>query len=127
MNHTTIGRGPTGEEAKQAALDGHHLRRPALIRSCQRAMLTHLMAAGTGTIESARGAVELPSGINPKALGSVPGTLARCGIIRRVGFVRATRPEAHARPVTLWELADRDAASAWLATHPELPEAPSTN
>lgn len=124
---TNIPNAPTGEELKADALDRHHLRRPALIRSTQRALLTCLMDGGTATIEDARDAVEVPEGFNPKAFGSVPGTLARAGVIRRAAYVTAQRPAAHARPLSLWELADRDAAMAWLATHPELSDEPSTN
>jgi len=118
---------PTGEDLKDAALRRHHLRRPALIRAAQRSLLTEALARGPVTIDDARGGVEVPEGFNPKAFGAVPGTLARCGILRSIGFVKSLRFEAHARRVTLWELADRDAAMAWLATHPELPEEPSTN
>jgi len=127
MNDRTHSSPPTGEDLKDAALERHHLRRPALIRAAQRTLLTEALARGTATIEDARDGVEVPEGFNPKALGSVPGTLARSGIIRRVGYVTAQRPAAHARPLSLWELADPDAARAWLATHPELPDEPSTN
>lgn len=117
----------TGEELKADALERHHLRRPALIRDAQRALLNCLMDGGTATIEDARDAVEVPEGFNPKAFGSVPGTLARAGVIRRAAYVTAQRPAAHARPLSLWELADRDAALAWLATHPELPDDTASN
>lgn len=118
---------PSGEDLKDAALQRHHLRRPALIRATQRSLLTEALARGPVTIEDARDAVEVPEGFNPKAFGSVPGTLARSGIIRRVGYVTAQRRAAHARPVSLWELADRDAARAWLATHPELADDTASN
>ena len=62
--------------------------------------------------------VELPPGLDAKLFGAVPGTLALAGIIERAGFAKTTRPVAHARPVTDWQLTDRAAAVAWLAEHP---------
>jgi hypothetical protein len=41
----------------------------------------------------------------------------------RVDYAVSTRPEAHARPVAVWALADRAAAVRWLAEHP-LPTLP---
>ncbi|MCQ8205440.1 hypothetical protein NP569_24435, partial [Vibrio parahaemolyticus] len=57
-----------------------------------------LLAAGTATADDVRDAVELPPGVDPRCLGAVPGELADAGIIRATGYVRTTRPAAHARP-----------------------------
>ena len=38
------------------------------------------------------------------------------------GFAATTRAVGHARPVTVWELADRTAAYQWLTAHPDLPD-----
>jgi hypothetical protein len=66
--------------------------------------------------------VESPPGIDPRYLGTVPGPLARAGIITRVGFDRSCRPSRHASIVSLWALADRAAAVAWLDAHPDVPD-----
>ena len=43
-------------------------------------------------------------------------------IIEAAGFTKTCRPTAHARPVSVWTLADRTAAVNWLDANPELPE-----
>ena len=55
-------------------------------------------------------------------LDAVPGALARAGIIERIGFTDSRRADAHARPVSVWRLADCKAARAWLATYPDRPD-----
>lgn len=95
-------------------------RRAVYVRRGQRALLTALLATGTATADDVRDAVDLPPGIDPVCLGAVPGALARAGIIRRVGYVPTCRPDAHARPVSVWALADREAAERWLADHPDV-------
>jgi hypothetical protein len=96
-------------------------RRACLVRLAQRTLLERLLYAGAATADDVRAAVPLPAGIDPRAYGAVPGPLVGAGAIRAAGYVRTARPEARVRPVTRWELADRTAAVAWLATHPELP------
>jgi len=102
-----------------ATLDAH---REVYTRRSRRALLRTLLELGEATADDVRDSVELPPGIDPKCFGSVPGPLARAGIIRAAGFTKTCRPMAHARPVTLWTLADRAAALRWLATHAELPD-----
>jgi hypothetical protein len=111
-----------GERRKADALVLLAARRETTIRRAQRALLRALLESGTATADDVRAAVELPPGINPKLFGAVPSTLARAGIIRRAGYATTGRPAAHARPVSVWTLADRDAAVRWLADHPDLPD-----
>jgi hypothetical protein len=66
--------------------------------------------------------VEPTSDLDPRYLGAVPGPLARAGIIRHVGYGRSCRPIRHASIISIWEIADRDAALVWLRDHPDLPE-----
>ena len=66
-------------------------------------------------------AVEVPAGINPKLYGAVPGPLARAGIIAADGFTKTSRPTAHARPITGWQLANRQKAERWLEVNSDLP------
>lgn len=111
-----------GERRKQAALDLLAVRREAVVRRAQRALLAVLLERGWATADDVRELVELPPGIDPKCFGVAPGPLARAGIILADGYSKTCRPTAHARPLTVWTLADRAAAERWLATHPELPD-----
>jgi hypothetical protein len=118
---------PEGERRKRAALDRHAARHGRLVRAGQRALLARLLAVGTATADAVRDSVCLPPGVSPRAFGAVPGPLARAGLIAAVGFARTARPTAHARPVTVWRLADRAGALAWLRDHPAAdppPDAP---
>ena len=116
-----------GELRKAEALALLAAKRERLVRQAQRALLNVLLDSGEATIDQARAMVEVPDGIDPKLFGAAPGPLARAGIIYAAGYVKTKRAEAHARPVTLWRLADKDAAIPWLATHPELPEPSAGN
>lgn len=107
-----------GERRKNEALSMLAERREPLVRQAQRALLERLLVAGTATADDVRDVVELPPGVDPKAFGAVPGALARAGIIRADGFEKTARPEAHARPVTRWTLANRCKAERWLSDHP---------
>ena len=60
---------------------------------------------GTVTIEDVRDRMAIPAGVDARWLGSVPGILVRRGLLRRAGYVRAQRPAARGRLITLWELA----------------------
>lgn len=111
-----------GERRKAAA---HRLladHREAVVRRAQRALLWVLLKTGSATADDVRELVELPPGIGPKCFGAVPLPLARAGIIRADGYAKTCRPEGHARPVTVWILADREAAERWLRNHPDLPD-----
>lgn len=110
-----------GERRKLAAHALHAARRSDLVRAGRRALLLAMLQreSGTATADDVRARVQLPAGVAPVCLGVVPGELARAGIIRAAGYTVTARPEAHARPVKLWALADRAAALGWLSTHPE--------
>ena len=105
-------------DAAHAVLDA---RRESIIRQARRVLLTVLLERGAATMDDVRVVVIVPPGVDPVCLGSVPGAMARAGIIRADGAVRTSRPMAHARPLTVWRLVDRDAAEGWLRDHPELP------
>ncbi len=108
-----------GESRKLDALAMLADRRDLCVLRGRRALLTALLATGEATDDDVRDTLTLPGGIDPVCLGAVPGALARAGIIRRVGYVPTCRPDAHARPVSVWTLADRAAAVRWLADHPD--------
>jgi hypothetical protein len=111
-----------GERRKHEAHDLLETRRAAYLLLGRRALLGRLLdRAGTATADDVRDAVELPPGIDPKLFGRVPGPLAKLGIIKCAGFVKTTRPTAHAKLVSAWQLLDRRAALEWLVEHPAPP------
>jgi hypothetical protein len=84
-------------------------------------LLGRLLSSGTATaedvVETVGSAID---GIDARWRGAVPKPLALARIIRDTGrSVPSSRPEAHARRLTVWELADRAAALAWLAHNPD--------
>jgi hypothetical protein len=111
-----------GERRKLAAFAHLAARREALIDRARRALLSVLIERAEATADDVRELIPLPPGINAKVFGAVPSVLAETGIIVADGFAKSTRPEAHARPVQRWRLADRDGAKQWLRTHPDLPD-----
>lgn len=119
----------TTTEGERRKLDAHatlEARRELYVRRGRRALVTATLRHGTATADDVRQSVPLPADIDPKCFGAVPGHLARAGIIRRLDFVNTTRTAGHARPVTRWELIDRDAAERWLAAHPDWPDPHTT-
>ncbi len=104
--------GTEGERRKREALSLLQSRRAVFVRRGRRALLFRLVAVGEATADVVRVSVTLPPDLNPKLFGAVPGPLAEAKIIRPAGFVRTSRPQGHARPVTVWALADRAAAPA---------------
>lgn len=122
MSRATMAQTASGEDRKLGTHALLEIRREVYVLRGRRARLRRLLDAGEATADDVRDAVELPDEINPVCLGVVPGVLARVGIIERVGFAESRRPDAHARPVSVWRLADRAAALAWLAAHPDRPD-----
>jgi hypothetical protein len=111
-----------GEKRKADAQALLAEKRESLVRRAQRALVATVLTRGAATADDVRDIVDLPSGVDPKCFGAVPVPLARAGIIRRDGFISTCRPLAHARPVSVWKLVDREAAIRWLDAHPELPD-----
>jgi hypothetical protein len=111
-----------GEARKGAALDLLTARREVYVLRGRRALLTRLLMEGSATADDVRGAVKLPTELNPKLFGAVPTALVKMGIIAADGFTNSIRPEAHARPVQRWRLIDRQAATAWMHRYPNLPD-----
>jgi hypothetical protein len=108
-----------GELRKADAFDLLQAHRNVYILCGRRALLTCLLAVGEATADDVREMVELPTGLDPKLFGAVPSPLAKAGIIRAVGYAKTCRPTAHARPLTVWRLADRGAAERWLSENPD--------
>ncbi len=111
-----------GEARKQERHTLLRERRAVYVRRGQRALLGRLLATDTATADDVYESVELPPSIDPRCLGAVPGSLARAGIIRSLGYVKSARPERHASPIQVWTIADRAAAAVWLAANPDYPD-----
>ncbi len=111
-----------GAARKLDALATLQARHAGRVLTARRAMLRLLLEHGTTTVESVRAALELPDGKPAHWLGCVPTELRRAGIIRRAGFTETTRVVAHARPISVWELADRAGALTWFQEHPDPPD-----
>lgn len=114
-----------GETRRDEALNLLRGRRANLICDCTAAALRVALDRGEVCADDVRAVVPIPGDISPKFVGVVFRDLADAGILRRAGFRPSTRPAAHARPLSVWQLADADAASAWLnaynacADHPQ--------
>ena len=76
------------------------LRRAATMLGAALALLG--AAAGTAAADNT---VSLQSGV-------MTVSVADAGILLRAGFQNSTRPAAHARPLSLWRLADASATTA---------------
>jgi hypothetical protein len=114
-----------GEARRDAALNLLRAHRADLVRDLTRAAVRLALERHEITADDVRAVVPIPPGIKPVVVGAVFRDLADAGIIRRVGFRNSTRPAAHARPLSLWRLADADAALAWLDAHPPTPADPA--
>lgn len=110
---------PSGEQLKQRAHALLETARKQLVHDGRRMMVQLLLTRPTATIDAVREAIPTPPGIDPVCFGAVPGALARAGVIRRAGYENTSRPLGHARPVAVWEIADRSKAIVWLSENPE--------
>lgn len=108
----------SGPDRKEAAHDLLETTRASLLLRARHAMLTLLLDRGECTADDIRAHVKIPSDINPVALGATPGPLARAGIVRRTGFAASTRPDAHGRPVSVWQIVSSAKAAEWLRENP---------
>jgi hypothetical protein len=122
MTATPIFNVAEGHRRKLDVLMLLEAQRETYINRGRWALLAAMLSGdGTASADDVRAAVTIPAGIDPVFLGAVPGELARAYIIAANGFMKSARPQAYARPVQGWKLADRDAALRWLAMHPDLP------
>lgn len=114
---------PDGESLRDGALSLLRARRADLIRKCTAAAIRVALDRGEVCADDVRAVVTIPADLSPKLVGVVFRDLADAGILRRVGFQNSTRPAAHARPLSVWRLADAAAALGRLAAHSPTPTA----
>ncbi len=110
--------GNNERRVRLAELDLLQEERQLLIVEGRRLLLEKLLKSQQATADDVRAGLFVPPGIDARCLGAVPGSLARGGIIKPVGYVKSERSTGKAKPVMVWELADRRAAQAWLASYP---------
>lgn len=108
--------GAESEARRDAALNLLRIRRGIYIRVCMAAALRVALDRGEVCADDVRALVLIPADISPKLVGAVFRDLADAGILRRTGFRNSIRPAAHARPLSVWQLADAAGAVAKLAT-----------
>lgn len=106
---------------RDAAIELLEERRHELVNGGRRELVRRLLKCDTATIDDVRADIELPQTMDPRCLGAVPGALAKAGIIMRIGSAPTRRSAAHARPISVWSLVDREAAMRWLQEHPDPP------
>jgi hypothetical protein len=99
------------------------LARRRLVLTARRALLEALERKPTATADDVAAAVQIPEGIDRRLLGSVPGELARAGLIEADGYSRSARRSRRASVQTRWRLVNPEAAAAWLAANPAEPTA----
>lgn len=108
-----------GEFLKERALVLLEAFHEGRIITAQRALVKRVLTHGYATIDDVRVWLDIPKGAIPHWLGAVPRALEHDRIIVCVGPQPSKRPEAHARPQSVWALMDENKALAWLALHPE--------
>ncbi len=106
--------GADGEARRDAALDLLLVHRGPLIRQIQAAAVRTAIEQWEVCADDVRALVPIPDGVNPKVVGAVFASLGRSQILQCIGFKKSTRPEAHARPIGKWRLANRSAAIKFL-------------
>jgi hypothetical protein len=107
-----------GEGRRDAALALLRVRRADLIRILQAVALRVALERGEVCADDVRALVAIPPTVSPKCVGAAFRELADAGLLRRAGFRNSNRPIAHARPLSVWRLADAAGAAVRLATFP---------
>lgn len=108
----------TGRQRADRELTIHEIEHQQFMLRMQRTLTEIVLTGDTVTVDDLRKHVTIPASVPGVALGAIPKALVSAGAIRRAGFVESSRPEAHARPVSVWALNDAAAARRWLAEHP---------
>ncbi len=117
----------TGKRRRDDAIDLHGRHAAWTVRRLQRALIAACLASPdhSATIEAARAVVAIPVGVSPTVAGAACRGLVRDRVIAAAGYVDATRPQAHARPIRRWRLVNRAAAVVWLETNPDPEQTPA--
>jgi len=106
-----------GKRRRDVALARLHEHHADIIRKLQFAAIHVALETGTTCADDVRALVAIPPGMSPKVVGPAFRELAADGLLVRIGSRPSIRPEAHARSIAVWQLADSAAASAFLIAH----------
>jgi hypothetical protein len=106
---------PDGETLRDEAMLTLYVHHGHKVLHAQRMFVGLLLERGQATVDDLHAALGQLADGNPRRLGAAMHGLRRAGLIRRLAFVETGRRVAHARPVSVWQLANADAARAWLA------------
>jgi hypothetical protein len=112
--------GREGKRRRDEALGRLRGHRAAVVRLLQRAAVRIALDAGTVTADDVRALLSIPADMSPKLVGCAFRDLADAHLVRRIGYRPSVRAVAHARPLSVWQLADAAAAVAWLASNPPI-------
>jgi hypothetical protein len=91
-----------GQQIRNAQLDFFEQRDPEFLEHCRSLAVQIARRQGEVSINDIRRHIQVPFGTHPSVLGAV----FRTKQFRKVGLCEASHPEAHARIVRVYELAD---------------------
>lgn len=109
--------GADGKARRNAALNLLCARCAKLFHQCKAVALRVALDRGEVCACDVCAAVQIPADISTKLVRIVFRDLADAGILRRARFRCSNRLAAHTRPLSIWQLADAEAAAACLAAH----------
>jgi hypothetical protein len=91
-----------GQQIRNAQLDFFEHRDSDFLNHCRSLAVQIAKRQGEVSINDIRRHIQVPSGTHPSVLGAV----FRTKQFRKVGLCEASHPEAHARIVRVYELAE---------------------
>jgi hypothetical protein len=92
----------TGHQLKERQLDIFEQRDHQFLERCRSLATMICRERGTVSINDIRQFIEVPPGVHPSVLGAV----FRTKQFKKVGLVEASHPQAHARIVRVYQLAN---------------------
>jgi len=91
-----------GQQIRNSQLDFFEVRDSEFLTHCRSLAVQIARRQGEVSINDIRKHIQVPSGTHPSVLGAV----FRTKQFRKVGLCEASHPEAHARIVRVYELAE---------------------
>jgi len=91
-----------GQQIRNSQLDFFEIRDSEFLTHCRSLAVQIARRQGEVSINDIRKHIQVPSGTHPSVLGAV----FRTKQFRKVGLCEASHPEAHARIVRVYELAE---------------------
>ena len=91
-----------GQQSRNQQLDIFEQREPEFLNHCRSLAIQIARREGEVSINDIRKHIQVPAGVHPSVLGAV----FRTKQFRKVGLCEASHPEAHARIVRIYALAE---------------------